>query len=71
MTVEVRTFSYDDNSGKEAVIVKEETGYLRNKGYYVHIKDRDGEVIKVIDVTEHSLQYASDCAYNYSTGLVQ
>jgi hypothetical protein len=71
MTIEVRTFSYDDNSGKEAVIVKEETGYLRNKGYYVHIKDRDGKVIKVIDVTEHSLRYASDCAYNYSTGLVQ
>ena len=37
MTIEVRKFSYDDNSGKEAVIVKEETGYLRNKGYYVHI----------------------------------
>ena len=54
MTIEVRTFSYDDNSGKEAVIVKEETGYLRNKGYYVHIKDRDGKVIKVIDVTVKS-----------------
>jgi hypothetical protein len=65
MTIEVRTFSYDDNSGKEAVIVKEETGYC------VHIKDRDGVILKVIDVTEHSLRYASDCAYNYSTGLVQ
>lgn len=71
MHEEISEYYYDDKSGKTAVIVKEETGYLRNKGFHVDIKDKDNEVLFSIDVSEHSLRYAEDCAENYATGIVE
>ena len=59
---EISEYYYNDESGNIAVIVKEETGYLRNKGYHVEIRDKDNQVLSSIDVTEHSLRYAEDCA---------
>ena len=67
---EISEYYYDDESGRVAVIVKEETGYLRNKGFHVDIKDKDNEVLFSVDVSEHSLRYAEDCAENYATGVV-
>ena len=71
MHEEISEYYYDDKSGKTAVIVKEETGYLRNKGYHVEIRDKDNEVLSSIDVTEHSLRYAEDTAENYATGIAK
>ena len=33
--------------------------------------DKDNEVLFSVDVTEHSLRYAEDCAENYATGIVE
>ena len=65
MYEEISEYYYDDESGRVAVIVKEETGYLRNKGFHVDIKDKDNEVLFSVDVSEHSLRYAEDCAENW------
>ena len=43
MHEEISEYYYDDESGRVAVIVKEETGYLRNKGFHVDIKDKDND----------------------------
>ena len=42
----------------------------RNKGLHVDIKDKDNEVLFSVDVSEHSLRYAEDCAENYASGIV-
>ena len=68
---EISEYYYNDESGRVAVIVKEETGYLRNKGYHVEIRDKDNQVLSSIDVTEHSLRYAEDTAENYAMGIVK
>ena len=67
---EISEYYYDDDSDRVAVIVKEETGYLRNKGFHVEIRDKDNVVLSSVDVSEHSLRYAEDCAENYATGII-
>ena len=67
---EISVYYFKNDENKQAVVVKEETGYLRNKGYYVHIRE-NGKTIKVINVTEHSLRYAEDTAENYATGIAK
>lgn len=68
---EISEYYYNDESGNIAVIVEEETGYLRNKGYHVEIRDKDNQVLSSIDVTEHSLRYAEDTAENYAIGIAK
>ena len=68
---EISEYYYNDESGNIAVIVEEETGYLRNKGYHVEIRDKDNKVLSSIDVTQHSLRYAEDTAENYAIGIAK
>ena len=58
-------YNYDDNSGKEAIVVD------KKGSYYVHILSKKGNIEKTIDVSEHSIYYAQDTAVNYATGIVK
>ena len=61
----IARYNYDDNSGKEAVIVNNKNGYV------VQIHNKSGKVEKTIDVSEHSIYYAQDTAVNYATGIAK
>jgi hypothetical protein len=61
--MEICKYDYQDDSGKQAIIVEQDGGY------FVKIRDRAGNIEKTIDVSQHSIYYAQDTAVNYATGI--